>query len=164
MANPQQPWQHAPLRAKVLFLAGVFFLFSSIGFIGDILAMGKEPWARLILTVALSGGFAILYAVAGFRLRGRAWVAMVPIFLLQFLFTGLIANRFPSQAAPRQMGPAEISALDYRLGIDGFGVIVVMVGGYVCFLYFAITEGRRHFRVQAEMELAAEIHKGLVPP
>jgi hypothetical protein len=35
--------------------------------------------------------------------------------------------------------------------------------GYTCFAYVSIAEGRRYFRVHAEMALAAEIHRVLVP-
>jgi hypothetical protein len=36
--------------------------------------------------------------------------------------------------------------------------------GYGCFLYVTVTETRRYIRVYAEMVLAAEIHRVLVPP
>ncbi|HUK88226.1 MAG TPA: PP2C family protein-serine/threonine phosphatase [Terriglobales bacterium] len=164
MRNPQDPWKHAPLRAKGLFFAGVFFLFSSIGFIDDVLAMGRQPVLRLALAVGMSGGFAVLYALSGFRLRGRFWMVAAPVFVTQFLLTNVLARRLPSATPPSQMNAAAIAATASRLQLDGVGVVAVMVLAYVSFLYFAITEGRRHFRVQAEMELAAEIHKGLVPP
>lgn len=163
MSPRHNPLKQVPLRSAVLFLAGVFFLFSSIGFISDILSMGRQPGVRLTLMVLLSGGVAILYALAGFRLRGRLWMAMVPILAAQLLLSNLIANHYPSGAAPKVMGRVEIAATEDRLEIDGLSIIAVMVTAYVCFVYFFITEGRRHFRVQAEMDLAAEIHKGLVP-
>jgi len=38
-----------------------------------------------------------------------------------------------------------------------------MVLAYSCFIFVFISEGRRYFRVHAEMELASEIHRVLVP-
>jgi sigma-B regulation protein RsbU (phosphoserine phosphatase) len=35
--------------------------------------------------------------------------------------------------------------------------------GYFCFVYVSVTESRRYLRVRAEIELAAEIHRVLVP-
>ena len=47
--------------------------------------------------------------------------------------------------------------------LDGMAIIFAITVGYVCFAYVSITEGRRYFRVHAEMALAAEIHQVLVP-
>ena len=41
--------------------------------------------------------------------------------------------------------------------------IAGMVLAYSCFIFVFISEGRRYFRVHAEMELAREIHRVLVP-
>ena len=43
-------------------------------------------------------------------------------------------------------------------------VLVCVAGGYAAFLSFFIREGRRYFKVHAEMQLAHEIHQVLVPP
>ncbi len=50
-----------------------------------------------------------------------------------------------------------------RLQLDGYAIMVVVALGYACFVYVTITEGRRYFRVHAEIELATEIHQVLVP-
>jgi len=46
---------------------------------------------------------------------------------------------------------------------DGIRPIGSMVLAYFCFIFAFINEGRRYFRVHAEMELASEIHRVLVP-
>jgi sigma-B regulation protein RsbU (phosphoserine phosphatase) len=61
------------------------------------------------------------------------------------------------------MSAAEISRLHSRLAFDGMAIIFSITVGYVCFVYVSIKEGRRYFRVHAEMALAAEIHHVLVP-
>ncbi len=163
MSNSGYSWDRVPRRSVALFFLGVFSLFSIVGFIGDIAELGRQRPLRLALGVVLSGGFAILYALAGFRLRQRWWVGALPIFVAQFVTINLIANWLPSPARPAQMDPAELALLKQRLGFDGVSILIAMVAGYVCFLVFSITEGRRYFRVHAEMELAAEIHGVLVP-
>ena len=50
-----------------------------------------------------------------------------------------------------------------RLNLSGLVNILAMILGYGCFVFVSITEGRRYFRVHAEMELATEIHHVLVP-
>jgi hypothetical protein len=164
MSAPGYSWEKVPRWRVALFFLGVFSLFSIVGFINDIAEFGRQTTLRLTLGVVLSGGFAILYAVAGFRLRQRWWMGVLPIFVVQFVTINLIANWLPSPARPSQMGPAEIAQLQHRLGVNGVSILIAMVAGYICFLVFSIKEGRRYFRVHAEMELAAEIHGVLVPP
>jgi sigma-B regulation protein RsbU (phosphoserine phosphatase) len=62
------------------------------------------------------------------------------------------------------MDAAEIARLQSRLTLDGLTIMFAVGLGYGCFLYVTVTEGRRYLRVQAEMELAAEIHHVIVPP
>lgn len=50
-----------------------------------------------------------------------------------------------------------------RLALDGIAIITAVALGYTCFVYVSITESRRYFRVHAEMDLATEIHRVLVP-
>ena len=164
MSTPSYPWEKVPRKSAALFFLGVFCLFSIIGFINDILELGRQPTLRFVLNVLLSGGFAILYALAGFRLRRRSWMAIVPIFVVHFVTQGLIANWLPNLARLTQMGPAEIAQLQHRLSVSGVFTVLAIALAYVCFLMFSITEGRRYFRVHAEMELAAGIHRVLVPP
>jgi hypothetical protein len=58
---------------------------------------------------------------------------------------------------------ADIARLQSRLSFDGVAIIIGVAVGYDCFPYASITEARGYFRVHAEMELAAEIHRVLVP-
>ena len=62
------------------------------------------------------------------------------------------------------MDAAAIAGLQRRLAVDGYAIIIATVIGYICFLVVNIKEGRRYFRVQAEIELATEVHRILVPP
>jgi sigma-B regulation protein RsbU (phosphoserine phosphatase) len=57
-----------------------------------------------------------------------------------------------------------LARLDSRLSWDALAIVAAMGLGYACFVYVSITEARRHFRAQAEMELATEIHHVIVPP
>jgi len=164
MAKAQSFWRDVPGRSVVIFFLGVFFIFSIIGFAIDLMEMGRQPMPRYILSVFLSGVSAIIYATAGIVLRRKMWMVFVPVFLGQQLLMGYLGHRFPSLPAPVPMGPADIARLHGRLNFDAFAIIFAMALGYTCFVTFSITEGRRYFRVHAEMALAADIHRVLVPP
>ncbi len=106
----------------------------------------------------------MLYAGFGIRLRSRFWMALLPLFALQFFLQYLLRTRFPGLAHQAELGPADVIRLEHRLSITAVFLLLAIVGGYVSFLTFSITEGRRYFRVHAEMQLAQEIHRVLVPP
>jgi sigma-B regulation protein RsbU (phosphoserine phosphatase) len=88
---------------------------------------------------------------------------MVPIFIVQNVAMGLLGTFLPASPQPVEIGAAEIARLHERLNLSGFANILAMMLGYGCFLFVSITEGRRYFRVHAELELATEIHHVLVP-
>ena len=163
MSTTRSYWKSIPPRSLVIFLLGVFFIFSTIGFASDITEMGRQPTLRFVLSVLLSGIFPMFYAFAGFALRKQSWKALVPIFAVHFLLMNVLARTLPSAPRPAQMGAAEIAQLDGRLSFDGLAIVIAVAVGYTCFVYVSITEFRRYFRVHAEMELATEIHRVLVP-
>jgi hypothetical protein len=105
----------------------------------------------------------VWYAVTGTILRKNWWKAALPIFATQFFVMGLLGNWLPDLPAPTWMGAAEIARLQSRLTFGGIAIIFAVAVGYTCFAYVSIAEGRRYFRVHAEMALAAEIHRVLVP-
>jgi len=142
---------------------GVFFIFSIIGFASDITQMGRQSAVRLALGVVISGIFPVFYAISGFVLRKQFWKAMVPIFAIHVVLINVVENLVPVLPKPALMAAADIAQLQSRLSFDGVAIIIGVAVGYVCFLYASITEARRYFRVHAEMELAAEIHRVLVP-
>lgn len=156
-------WNTIPRKSLVGFLVGVFFIFSTMGFLNDIMEMGRQPLLRFVLSVSLSGVFAMFYAGTGFALRGQFWKAFVPAFALQFVLMGLLARWLPSLPQTEPMNGADLARLHGRLVFDGVATMCAIGLGYGCFLYVTITESRRYIRIYAEMVLAAEIHHVLVP-
>jgi sigma-B regulation protein RsbU (phosphoserine phosphatase) len=55
-------------------------------------------------------------------------------------------------------------ALSDRLVLDGIGLFVSMILGYVLFIIFISGQGIRHIRLRTEIDLAREIQTVLVPP
>jgi hypothetical protein len=157
-------WQRLPIASTILFLMGVFFLFSITGVATDIFDSGRQTTEKFIVSILFAGGTAMVYAVAGFTLRQKFWIAFLPILAAQLFFSSLIARYLHNVPTPTQMDSAAIAALEKRLAVDGYAIIIATVIGYICFLVVNIKEGRRYFRVQAEIELATEVHRILVPP
>jgi hypothetical protein len=159
MATGKTFWKTVPRTSSITFLVGVFFIFSIIGFASDISEMGRQSALRLTLDVFISGIFPVFYAVAGFALRKKSWKAIVPLFAVHFVLINVIGNVL---ADPPVLA-ADMAHLQGRLSFDGAAITLAVAVGYASFLYATITESRRYFRVHAEMELAAEIHRVLVP-
>ena len=74
------PWRTTPRRSIVIALLAVFFTFATMGFVNDIMNVGRQPTLRFALTVVLSGLFAIAYAVTGVALRSRWWIGTILVF------------------------------------------------------------------------------------
>ena len=157
-------WKTFPRKAVIVFLAGVFFTFSTVGIASDLVEMGRQPALLYISMVLISGVFTSIYAAAGFILRRQMWKAFVPLFTLHMLLINLVHRWAPSLPPLVVMNAAEVSHLQSRLAFDARCMLIAIAVGYSCFVYVFVSEGRRYFRVHAEMELAAEIHHVLVPP
>ena len=157
-------WKTVPRRSLFLFLLGVFCIFSTFGIASDILEMGRESVLHYVLGVLLAGSFSTVYALCGFLLRKDFWKAFLPIFAVHFLLMNVLARMLPASPRLAQMDAADIARLQSRLTFDALAVVAAMTLGYAFFLWVFITEGRRYFRVHAEIALAAEIHQVIVPP
>jgi Stage II sporulation protein E (SpoIIE) len=147
-----------------LFLVGVFFIFAITGVATDVFDVGRQPMGKFAVSILFAGCTAMVYAIAGFTLRKKFWIAFFPIFAAQLYVGGLISKHLHNLPTPTQMDAAAIAAQQNRLAIDGWAIIIAPIVGYICFLVLNIIEGRRYFRVQAEIELATEVHRILVPP
>jgi serine phosphatase RsbU (regulator of sigma subunit) len=163
MSRTKSFWKIIPLKGRLLFLVGVFFVFSTIGFASDITEMGRQPTVRFVLGVLIVGIFPMFYALSGFILRQNFWKAGVPLFVVHFAIMNVIARRFPSAPEAAQMNAADIAQLHSRLSFDALAIMIAVVVGYTCFVYASVTEARRYFHAHAEMRLATEIHRVLVP-
>jgi hypothetical protein len=164
MSQSKSFWTQFPRRSSVIFLLGVFLIFSAIAFVADMMDMGREPTLRFVLSVLVTGLFPVFYAFAGFSLRNNWWKACLPIFVVHFALMNVIGHWLPTPPQPEHIGASEIALLNSRLAFDGLTTIAVVCLGYFCFVYVSVTESRRYLRVRAEIELAAEIHRVLVPP
>jgi hypothetical protein len=148
--NRLSPWQGAPRRTIAIFLAAVFFVFTTFGFANDIIALGQQNELRFGLSVLISGVFATMYAATGIMLRGKFWKAFLPLFAVQVVLMGWLGNVLPDAATPLAQD-ANLARLHSRLAFDGLSIIVAVCLGYIGFVFVSISEGKRYARTREEM-------------
>jgi len=144
-----------PLKAQLLFYAGTFFVFLPTGLLTDVSELGATPVGRLVLASVIAGATAVAYiVVARF---GTIWMAV----LAPFHVFGLAAlNRVVEPLGLPLTG----DALKARLGLDVGLTVLSLIAGFTFLSTFIRREGSRHGRLRAEVELARQIHRVLVPP
>jgi len=157
-------WKTTPRKTAVIFLLGVFFIFSTVGLASDISQMGRQPPLKFALSLLITSLFCIGYAVAGFTLRNQWWKGGIPLFIVHFALMNFVNRLLPDAPRAALTNVSEMARLQNRLGWDAHGIVAAIGLGYTCFVYASVTEARRYFRVHAEMELATEIHHVIVPP
>jgi hypothetical protein len=168
--RPPSRWQTAPRSSLMVFLAAVFVVFASIGFVTDVTDLGRQPPLRFALNVLISGVFSVAYAFAGITLRGKFWKAFIPLFAVHIFTMSVLANRLPEPPQPLTLNLAQTAYLAGRLGFDGLAIILAICLGYSGFAFVSIREGRRHGLAQmekavleSEMTAAREVQHVMVP-
>jgi stage II sporulation SpoE-like protein len=147
-------WRSMPRRSHFLFLAGVFVIFLPAGLLTDIPVLGANGIGRLIFTTCLSGTLSVAYVLV-VRAR-RGWlVPLIVVHVLIFLFL----DRLVGPLGPPLTG----EALRSRLIADVNGSITAIVFGFILLTQLIRREGVRYVRAHAEIALASDIHRQLVP-
>jgi hypothetical protein len=149
---------NTPVRPRRLLYLAVFFTFSSLGFIVDILQPTIEAPFRVLLTAAATGLVAMGFVyIAAYHAR---WFPLALIGMLAMTFgNAFLLNQSPGML----LSKAPPDAVRVKLLIDGLGCLFGFVASYTFFMAFIGMETQRHARVLAEMEIAGEIHRLLVP-
>jgi len=149
-----QFWKSVPIRARIAMLSAVFSLFAGIGLVQLLVTPRRATLLSTLVTVSIYGVFAIGYALLS-TLRKFRWL---PLWAFAQAACFWAYNRFFHLEAIQDR-----IVLQKQNSVLGFWAIVAIVAAYVLFIGFIRSEGKRYFRVQAEIELAREIHRSLVP-
>lgn len=144
-----------PVRSQVLFFIGTFFLFAPTGLLTDVSALGGTPVPLLVVSSVVAGLATIVYVLVG--RRNRKWIPVV--ILVHILVMGAM-TRFLGPMGP----PLVDEALRIRLGVDVAIVVLSLVASFVVLSAFVRVEAGRYGRLRAEVDLAHQIHRVLVPP
>lgn len=142
------------MSSRIVMLVGVFSLFASMGFVQLLISAAKVTFLSTLLMICIYGFFAIGYALLS-TLRKFRWLPVWG-FLHAFAFWLYFTSFRPRIIQDRNVLQEQNTML-------GFGAIITMVASYILFVRFVRKEGNRYFRIQAEIELAREIHRSLVP-
>ena len=140
-----------PARQLIPFWLAIGLTFAAFGFLIDVMADGRSAPLTLALNVLFSG--AITVGLSWTRMTGRRRIFVV-IGIFYAIYTVLASRVFHGLSATP---PG-------RLFIDGFGAAVILLAGYSLFIHFINSSASRYLHVRAEIELARDIHRVLVPP
>lgn len=140
-----------PWRSYLVFLAGIYFLFSTLGFVSSLLAPGAMSYGEIIRNSLLSGLVGAIYAHTFTR-------------DLKFLAVGIILQ-FVLAFSP--YGNLELikdnPELVTYLRFHAVGIMLLVILGYILFVKFISGEGLKHFKYKTEIDLARKMHTILVP-
>ena len=112
--------------------------------------------SQILLTVLFTGGFALLYAIAGVT---RKFLLFPLIAIPQAAGMVLLGRTYEHNLPLVQHG----SGLPEQLQVLGWGATAALTASYVFFVVFFSREGERYFRAHTEITLARELHQALVP-
>ncbi|MGA9295514.1 MAG: PP2C family protein-serine/threonine phosphatase [Ignavibacteriaceae bacterium] len=143
-------WKYIPLRRYLIFVSAIFFLFSGIGFIIDLISGGSYSELLLFISVFYSGIVAVFYVYSFTR--------NLKFLPFTILFQFVVGNNIWNTT-----NQLLLTEFPQRAFFDAIGISVTMVLGYILLIIFINKEGIKNLRLQAEMNLAQELHSNLVP-
>lgn len=146
----------APLGSRLRLFAAAFFAFSSLGFIVDALQPEVYPTGFTLLSAAGSGALAVAYLYSAAFDRRWMWLTIV----VQFVFLALLIVYQPDG---QLLSAATAGTIQTKLMVDGLGCLAALIGSYTAFMSFIEKEDARYVRTHADIALAGEIHRHLVP-
>lgn len=148
-------WKTLAPKSYMKLLLAVFFTFSAIGFITDLWIEGHSSTGHLIFTVALSGVMGAAYAFGA----TKNW-KIIPVVLIIHL---TIAVFVPNSVATLAVDHLNAAMTKTRLLVDGLGIMIMIMLGYIFFIIFISSEGISHIRFKTEIDLASKMQDVLVP-
>ncbi|MGH9646859.1 MAG: PP2C family protein-serine/threonine phosphatase, partial [Bryobacteraceae bacterium] len=149
-------WRSLPPSSTFKLSIAVFFTIASIGFVTDLFNPAARPFYTVLIWSAYDGlaALSFLWVVK----RRPRWIAVL---IAAFIVIIVVLNRvMPSYRG----GLAMPASLQLRLTLDAIFLLVMINLGYTLFLIFIQTEGFKHMRNRAELELAERLQTTLVPP
>ena len=154
-------WRSLPLSRLATMLAGVFFIFASVGFIMASWQIdASRPWPAVLAQAALTGVIAVFYALGVIR---SFWFIPVAIGF-HILGTRAMFTIWNAAYAGGTLDALDLPTIKQRLQMEGLCAIGSIVLGYIALARFIRREGARQTRLRAEVDLAHDIHVSLVPP
>jgi Stage II sporulation protein E (SpoIIE) len=139
-----------PPRQLVSFWSAMFFTFATTGFIADVMASGRGPLPLLVFGVIGAGLLGVAAVYGEINRRRLVLVTAASAYLLS---VAILRRVFPLPQAPDPL----------RLTLDGVGMLASVCVAFLFFWDFISGTAARYLRAQAEIALARDIHRVLVP-
>ncbi len=142
-------FRQLPAMSIVMFYLGVFLLFAPLPLLVASRVGPERGWGVTIFWLIYSGLIAVLWATSR-TISPR----FLPVAILMTMGISLSwAFKWPGALAMPLAAP----------GLDGVGIVLILIAAYVVFVIFISGEGSRTLRMQAELSLARQIHETLAP-
>lgn len=149
-------WGSLPRSSLFKLSLAIFFTFASVGFVVDLFHPESNPLSSLAVWSIFDALSAVAFLLVTMR-HPKRLVILVPAVAVGIV---LLTFFLPSQGGTWNI-PGTIRR---RLILDGVLIMGLIYIGYSLFLMFIETEGFRHLRNQAEVDLAERLQATLVPP
>lgn len=144
-------WKALKTKDYVHFLAAVFFTFSTIGYVSDILSQLRLPYSSLIVYILFSGFVSVGYAYSA----TKNFLAFPVVIILHLTIPLMFDTSFPVDVSQEFLNTKSI--------VSGVGIIFSVLLGYLFFVTFVSKVGIKHFVLETEMQMARRVHDELVP-
>lgn len=144
-------WKNLKSISYYKLLLTIFLIFSEIGFASDIFQGFKQSYGFLALNVLFSGFLGTMYAHSFIKQR-----KLIPVTLLIHILYSVNVSDFTKNST-LQTVPHE------KYIVFGIALIITIILAYIFLMNFITTEGIPQIKLRAEMDLAKEMHKALVP-
>jgi Stage II sporulation protein E (SpoIIE) len=150
--------QDVPLKRLWLQLIAVFFLFSVVGFVVDLVyAKGQMQYAAVLAIATISGLNAMLWVFVLARLP-KAFV--LPLIVLQFFLSPI-----DTVVANWLIGTFNLQPVPSERGIDfaAIGILSVLILSYIFSISYLRGLGKESFRMHNELAQAQEVQQVILP-
>ena len=154
--GPAGFWTAVGSGLRLVGAAVVFLLFASVGFVALMMSTRQHGAWDIFLSVILFGVFAVAYAALAVAQKYR-YYALLFVLLFAAEFLGRWFQPLPPSLANRT------EELERQLLVLGIGAILSISLGYILLIFFVRGLGQSYFRIKAELGLAADLHRALVP-
>jgi hypothetical protein len=147
-----------PFKRLWLQLVAVFFLFSVVGFVVDLVyAKGQMQYAAVLAIATISGLNAVLWVFVLARLR-KAFI--LPLIAIQFFL-----GRIDTFVANWMIGTFNLQPVPSERGIDfaAIGILSVLILSYIFSISYLRGLGKESFRMHSELAQAQEVQQVMLP-
>ena len=153
----RQAYAQIRTSSLAMMLCFAFLVFSALGLLGTSLSTRHIPPLLFWSMVLNYGLFAMIYAYVAIRLH---WLLIFAIIPIESVVNWWLEKQALMQPALPMVAHSElISRLDQAVGL----ACVMIIISYTLVFIVMSREAKRFFKMHAEVELASEIHRALVP-